>query len=340
MYEQQQYDMPTSPDAEKARQMAQETWRRQQEDVLRRQQQQANSQIKNSSNNGRTPTPPSYQPRQQQSIPPQWQQTPRSYPMDPYATMYRQGMRPPVPASATDTRRVAAPATFGSIHKMNLELNKLKKQVQEMRKYFKFWVRKEGQTRTRNATKIQSVVRSYLSRRSLYMNNPRFRKIHTKNIANKTSTTDEERLKKQYPTINSLILPAVWSDQLYRKSKQGNPTGASEIDHSATHIQRIYRGYKIRKLLSLIKLQKEAILKLQSRWRGYIIRKPKRTHIRGNDNNMTTVISSSQLANLYTTIDALRKENKLQKQRSDAQEKALRILWEEVRKIKERREDD
>ena len=46
MYEQQQYDMPTSPDAEKARQMAQETWRRQQEDVLRRQQQQANSQIK------------------------------------------------------------------------------------------------------------------------------------------------------------------------------------------------------------------------------------------------------------------------------------------------------
>ena len=55
---------------------------------------------------------------------------------------------------------------------------------------------------------------------------------------------------------------------------------------------------------------------------------------------MTTVISSSQLANLYTTIDALRKENKLQKQRSDAQEKALRILWEEVRKIKERREDD
>ena len=49
-----------------------------------------------------------------------------------------------------------------------------------------------------------------------------------------------------------------------------------------------------------------------------------------------TLISSVQLANLYSTIDALRKENKMQKLRGDAQEKALRILWEEIRKIKER----
>ena len=57
----------------------------------------------------------------------------------------------------------------------------------------------------------------------------------------------------------------------------------------------------------------------------------------GKDGDSVTVISSAQLANLYTTIDTLRKANKMQKLRGDAQEKALRILWEEVRKIKERR---
>ena len=59
-------------------------------------------------------------------------------------------------------------------------------------------------------------------------------------------------------------------------------------------------------------------------------------------NHLVTL--SNNWARMIGLIDSktgfLNKENKLQKQRSDAQEKALRILWEEVRKIKERREDD
>ena len=90
-------------------------------------------------------------------------------------------------------------------------------------------------------------------------------------------------------------------------------------------------------MLALIKLQNEAIVKLQSRWRGYLTRRPindgtgKKYQ---NESDGMTLISSTQLANLYSTLNQLQHENKLQRQRSDAQEKALRILWEEVRKIK------
>ena len=51
-------------------------------------------------------------------------------------------------------------------------------------------------------------------------------------------------------------------------------SGASELDHSARCIQKCFRGYRVRKVLALINLQDEAIVKLQSRWRGYLTRRP------------------------------------------------------------------
>jgi hypothetical protein len=44
---------------------------------------------------------------------------------------------------------------------------------------------------------------------------------------------------------------------------------------------------------------------------------------------------SEVIASLYAMINTLKHENKLQKQRGDAQEKALRLLWNEVRELKQ-----
>ena len=325
------YVEPTSPDAAKSRQIAQETWRRQAEDVLKRQQEitQENQNIQpNVPGEASAHVPKAYSrqhqlPRQQPTMPP----------FNPYfGNMY----------FPQDFAYRGPQAGRDGAQSLSNDITKLKRQVAEMRKYFKYWVRKEASIRNRMAVKIQSIVRSYLSRRKEYATSPTYRSLHTKRycgINKGVQSTKLVEFKRLYPTIDLLILPNTWNDSLYRKATQMASSGASEHDHSARWIQKCFRGYRVRKMLALINLQNEAITKLQSRWRGYLARRPikdgtSKKYQSGSDG--MTLISSTQLANLYSTVNQLRQENKLQQQRSDAQEKALRILWEEVRKIKER----
>ena len=330
---QETYAEPTSPDAAKSRQIAQETWRRQAEDVLKRQQVMQEKQNGQPVVNGEVAAHGSEAHRHQYQLPQQQPPVPR---FNPYlGNMY-------FPPSGHDFSYGGTQASRHGVQSLNNDITKLKRQVTEMRKYFKYWVRKEADIRNRMAVKIQSIVRSYLSRRREYATSPTYRSLHTKRYSGRSKGEGNIRLfdfKRLYPTIDLLILPNAWNDTLYRKATQMSSSGATELDHSARCIQKCFRGYRVRKVLASIKLQNEAIVKLQSRWRGYLTRRPindgtgKKYQ---NESDGMTLISSTQLANLYSTLNQLQQENKLQRQRSDAQEKALRILWEEVRKIKER----
>ena len=330
---QETYAEPTSPDAAKSRQIAQETWRRQAEDVLKRQQVMQENQNVQPNVYGKVAAHASEAHKHQHQLPRQQPAVPR---FNPYlGNMY-------FPPSGHNFAYEGTQGSRQGVQSLTNDITRLKRQVTEMRKYFKYWVRKEANTRNRMAVKIQSIVRSYLSRRREYATSPTYRSLHTKRYSGTSKGEGNIRLvelKRLYPTMDFLILPNAWNDTLYRKATQMISSGASELDHSARCIQKCFRGYRVRKVLALINLQDEAIVKLQSRWRGYLTRRPindgtgKKYQ---NESDGMTLISSTQLANLYSTLNQLQQENKLQRQRSDAQEKALRILWEEVRKIKER----
>ena len=300
--------IPPSPAAGsmEARQMAIATWRRQQEDAL----------------------------RQMQATNAQQRGYPVAYP----------SMRNPVhQENMHGTSNVGMQKNMPSAE----EFEKVKRHVAEMRRYFKYWVRREGRLRTNSAVAIQSAVRSYQARQCLLENSKfwKYINLHRRLYHGKQLSS----MYEQYPTLDSLLLPPSWVyyngrraqtrkarlRKQKRRLEQGGSTAGSGDGTFAATIQSRFRGYRIRKILALIQAQKRSATRIQSTWRGCRVRK-KASFSQGMTTGKSIITAQSEvIASLYAMINTLKHENKLQKQRGDAQEKALRLLWNEVRELKQ-----
>ena len=215
---------------------------------------------------------------------------------------------PPPPAPPPS---MVAAGRGGAAHDPD-EIEQLKRHVAEMRRYFKFWVRREGHMRTVKATKIQAAYRAYLTRQRLLTTQWRYARLHRRRFRGAQNAA----LHEAYPTL-ATILP--------RPSQRVPRTfGHGEHAEAVAEIQRVYRGHRVRWILGVIQTQGANAVRIQAAWRGWQVRR-----VRENPDPGQT-LSSQQLGALYTMIGDLRRENERQRQRSDAQEKALRLLWDEV----------
>eukprot|EP01028_Stygiella_incarcerata_P009292 TRINITY_DN4374_c1_g1_i3.p1 TRINITY_DN4374_c1_g1~~TRINITY_DN4374_c1_g1_i3.p1 ORF type:complete len:538 (-),score=169.52 TRINITY_DN4374_c1_g1_i3:202-1815(-) len=206
----------------------------------------------------------------------------------------------------------------GEMAQLRLELDQMRKNVTDMRKFFKQSVRAEMKKRQRAAITIQRVFRGYLVRRKIG--------ITTLSSSLNTSFRHAVLIHRRLGLVRLQDVPVTPSSALVIRRAR------LEGRKSLTKIQALVRGVLVRSRFMRFLEQQYAVVKIQKVWRGYSCRKfcGKKglwsKHQYEQDRQRSRREWDATVKDLHERLEKESRQRTLQ-------ERALRYLWEEMKSV-------
>eukprot|EP00753_Platysulcus_tardus_P010279 PLAT2542.6.p1 GENE.PLAT2542.6~~PLAT2542.6.p1 ORF type:complete len:1384 (-),score=589.62 PLAT2542.6:82-3897(-) len=197
-----------------------------------------------------------------------------------------------MPTGSDSTGRAAAGAAKALTA---ASLLRTQKHVADMWRYFKVFLRHEHRRRSRAALRVQSVFRGYAARSRMGG-----RRSH---------------LHARYPTASDLAAPPRAVPLPQPREWQSRVVLAGVVA-----MQALFRGYRARVAVALLRMHSAAAVRVQATWRGWRVRRRR-------------MAAAGPLA-LLNEAKQLRAELAASQHARAVQDRALRVLWEEVRTLR------